>query len=202
MENLNVIYVTDGQEYADQEMGAMVTILDNLHHLNKIEPTIAVFVSPLTPGDEDQNRRADEFGNNPAYLDFYVQELIPEIESEFKASRNRSDRAILGTSLGGLNATYFGFSHPELFQNVGIQAPAFWYREEIYELVKNADFPDPNIYMSVGTINDNTMDARLMKSIFEEKGYKIKYLEVNQGHSWGAWRAQIDDILVQFFGER
>lgn len=201
LENLNVIYVTDGQEYSDPEMGAMVTVLDNLHHLNKIEPTISVFVSPLAPDDEGENRRMDEFGNNPAYLDFYTKELIPKVESTFEISKNRSNRAILGTSLGGLNATYFAFSHPDLFQNIGIQAPAYWYREEIYDLVKSTSSDHPVIFMSVGTVADNTMDARLMKSIFTEKGYTVHYLEVNEGHSWGTWRAQIDDILVLFFGK-
>ena len=201
LHDLNVIYVTDGQEYADQAMGAMVTVLDNLHYLDKIEPTIAVFVSPLSPGDESENRRADEFGNNPAYLDFFVHELLPKVETEFRISREKEHRAILGTSLGGLNATYFGFSRPDLFQHVGIQAPAFWYREEIYDLVKASDLNNSNIFLSVGTVGDNTLDARLMKSIFEDKGIETEYLEVNQGHSWGAWRTQIDDILIHFFGK-
>lgn len=34
--------------------------------------------------------------------------------------------------------------------------------------------------MSVGTIGDNTIDARNMKNLFEEKGLKFTYLEVNE----------------------
>lgn len=198
-DDLNVIYTTDGQEYADDNLGSMITVLDNLHHQGKIEPTIAVFVSPLDPENEDFNRRMDELGNNQDYISFFIGELIPKVESDYKISGTRSDRAILGTSLGGLNATYFAFTRPDIFQNVAIQAPAFWYREEIYEIVKASNFNDPNIYMSVGTIGDNTLDARIMKNIFEEKGLEFTYLEVNEGHSWGAWRTQLDDILIQFF---
>lgn len=199
--NLNVIYVTDGQEYADEQMGSMINVLDNLHSQNAIQPTVAVFVSPLSVEDENINRRAEEFANNPAYLNFYAEELIPTVESNYNISGTREHRAILGTSLGGLTATYFAFSRPDLFQHIGIQAPAYWYREEIYDLVKKADFPDPNIFMSVGTIGDNTIDARLMKTIFEQKGYTITYREVNESHSWGAWRSQLDDILITFFGK-
>ena len=202
MDDLSVIYVTDGPEYSDPQLGNMVTVMDNLHHFNKIRPTVAVFVSPLSVDDEDLNRRADEFANNPAYLDFFINELIPSVEADYNISGKREDRAILGNSLGGLNSTYFAFSRPDLFQHVGIQAPAFWYREEIYNVVKNADFPDADIFMSVGTIGDNTIDARLMKTIFEEKGYDFTYLEVNEGHSWGAWGAQLDDVLVTFFSEQ
>jgi len=105
----------------------------------------------------------------------------------------------LGTSLGGLNATYFGFTRPDIFQKVAIQTPAYWYRDEIYDIVKASNFNDPDIFMSVGTIGDNTLDARIMKNILEEKDIEFTYIEVNEGHSWGAWRTQLDDILIQFF---
>jgi len=199
-DNLNVIYTTDGQEYSDENLGSMVTVLDNLHQKKKIKPTIAVFVSPLNPENQDLNRRMDELGNNPDYISFFISELMPKVESEYKIAANRENRAILGTSLGGLNSTYFAFTRPDIFKNVAIQAPAYWFRDEIYQIVKASNFSDPNIFMSVGTIGDNTIDARNMKNIFEEKGLKFTYLEVNEGHSWGAWRTQIDDILIQFFG--
>ncbi len=201
-DDLNVIYTTDGQEYSDDNLGSMVTVLDNLHHQHLIEPTIAVFVSPLDPENEDFNRRMDEMGNNQDYISFFIGELIPKVESDYKISGSRTDRAILGTSLGGLNATYFGFTRPDIFQKVAIQAPAYWYRDEIYDIVKASNFNDPDIFMSVGTIGDNTIDARNMKSLFEEKGLEFTYLEVNEGHSWGAWRTQLDDILIQFFGSK
>lgn len=198
--DLPVLYVTDGQEYSDEQLGAATIALDNLIDLQRIEPVIAVFVDPLNPDNTDENRRMDEYGNNEEYLAFYTEELIPEIERTYKVKADRDNRAILGTSLGGLNATYFAFTEPDVFGATAIQAPAFWFREEIYELVRNYDGKKPKIFMSTGTIGDNTAEARLMKSIFEEKNYTFEYLEVNEGHSWGAWAAQMDDILIYFYG--
>jgi len=40
-----------------------------------------------------------------------------------------------------------------------------------------------------------------MKDVLEMKGYNIMYREFNEGHSWGNWRAHIDDMLVFFWGE-
>ncbi|MBO6523898.1 MAG: prolyl oligopeptidase family serine peptidase [Balneolaceae bacterium] len=199
-ENLPVLYVTDGQEYSDEQLGATTIVLDNLIHLQKIEPVIAVFVEPLNPDNPDENRRMDEFGNNEEYLAFYIEELIPEIERSYKVIADKDNRGILGTSLGGLNATYFAFTEPDVFGAAAIQAPAYWFREEIYDLVRNYEGEQPKLYMSTGTIGDNTEESRLMKSIFEEKNYSFEYLEVNEGHSWGAWSAQMDDILVYFYG--
>ncbi len=199
-QNIPVLYVTDGQEYADEQLGATPIVLDNLIHLQRIEPVIAVFVDPLNPDNTDENRRMDEFGNNEEYLAFYTEELIPEIERNYKAKADRDNRAILGTSLGGLNATYFAFTKPDAFGAAAIQAPAYWYQEEIYTLVRDYEGDQPKLFMSTGTIGDNTEEARKMKSILEDKNYSFEYLEVNESHSWGAWAAQMDDILIYLFG--
>lgn len=200
LENLPIIYFTDGQEYSDDRLGAAVVVLDNLIYQKKIEPVIAVFVNPIDPETETNNRRADQFGVEENYLDFYTDELIPEIETNYKVDASKESRAIMGTSLGGLNSAYFGFSRPDIFGDIAIQAPAFWYREEIYDIVRKSDVGSPDIFMSVGTIGDNTNDARRMKTLFEEMELDFTYLETNEGHSWGAWSAQIDDVLIQFYG--
>lgn len=200
LENLPVIYFTDGQEYSDDRLGAAVVVLDNLIYQKKIEPVVAVFVNPIDPETETNNRRADQFGVEEDYLAFYTDELIPEIETNYQVDASKESRAIMGTSLGGLNSAYFGFSRPDIFGDIAIQAPAFWYREEIYDIVRESDVDSPDIFMSVGTIGDNTNDARRMKTLFEEMELEFTYLETNEGHSWGAWSAQIDDVLIQFYG--
>ena len=43
-------------------------------------------------------------------------------------------------------------------------------------------------------------EERLEEEELEDKGYDLLYLEVPEGHSWGQWRSQIDDLLVTFFG--
>ncbi len=199
--NLPVIYITDGQEYSDPQLGAVPTVLDNLIHLQKINPTIAVFVEPINPANEDENRRMVEMGMNEDFLSFFVDELIPTIESNYKVIPTKDNRVILGTSLGGLNAAYFAFSRPDIFGGAAIQAPAFWYKEGVYDLVRDAKDHPSSIYMSVGTIGDNTDDARLMNRLFKQEGIEFNYIEVNEGHSWGAWSAQVDEILLQFFSK-
>lgn len=200
LENLPVIYILDGQEYSDDRLGGTVVMLDNLIHLKKIKPVVAVFIDPRDPEDPGSNRRGEEFGTNEDYNDFIIKELMPKIESDYKISSKKYDTALLGTSLGGLNTTYLGFKNPEVFGKLAIQAPAYWYREkEIFGLVRTTEKADFKIFMSVGTINDNMPDTRLMKHEFERLNLDMKYLEVNEGHSWGAWSAQMDDILIQFF---
>jgi len=58
------------------------------------------------------------------YSDFFLQELIPLIETRYRVSKGRGNRAISGISMGGYGALRFAFSHPELFSAVSAQSAA------------------------------------------------------------------------------
>ena len=58
------------------------------------------------------------------YSDFFLQEFIPLIETKYRISKGRSNRAISGISMGGYGAVRFAFSHPELFSAVSAQSAA------------------------------------------------------------------------------
>jgi len=202
LENLPCIYVTDGHEYSDEKLGNMITVLDNLIGNEEISPIMAVFIDPRDPNNPNLNRRQDEYTINNDYLDFAVHELIPAVDQEYKTSGNASDRAILGTSLGGLNSSYFAAEGNNYFKKIAIQSPAYWYRaNQIYELVNQAEHSDTKVFMTAGTFNDGLENAEKMQEIYKNKGIEMKTMTVNEGHSWGAWSAQLDDILVYFYGK-
>jgi enterochelin esterase family protein len=199
--SLPVIIVTDGHEYSDERLGNMITVLDNLIAEDKIEPIIAAFIDPRDPDNLGINRRQDEYTINANYLDFVTGELVPRLETQFKAAAEPDKRAILGTSLGGINSSYFGARANQYFKNIASQSPAYWYRSnEIYDLVEQAEHSETKIFMSAGTFNDGLENALKMKEIYETKGLATEMMTVNEGHSWGAWSAQLDDILIYFYG--
>lgn len=194
-----VIYVTDGYEYMHDRMGNMITILDNLIHLKKIKPVIAVFIDHREPVNRSNNRRMMELAMNEKYLSFLLNELIPVVEKNYFVSKLPEERAIIGTSTGGLSAAYFAFTKPEVFGLAGIQSPAFWFKPEIYTLCENPERPPVKTFMTTGAINDAKEGALKMKAILDRNTCTYEYREVNQGHSWGNWRDLIDDILIYFF---
>ncbi|MBN1579442.1 MAG: hypothetical protein JXA89_01975 [Anaerolineae bacterium] len=194
--DLPAIYVTDAHEYTDSRMGSMPTILDNLIADGTIEPVIAIFVDPRDP-QTGTNRRQDEFLGNPSYAAFIAQELVPSIDRTYKTDSSPDRRAILGVSYGGVNAAYCGLTHPGVFHLVAMQSPAF-VDDTIYEGYQSTKRLPLKIFVSTGYPWD--FDARTIKGVLEAKGYDLLYLEVPEGHSWGQWRGQIDDLLVYFFG--
>ena len=197
LQNLPVVYVTDGHEYADDKLGAMIIVMDNLIHQGIIKPIIAVFIDPREPGNASNNRRMTEYVENIKFANFVADELVPTIDANYKTNPNPESRAILGTSLGGWNSAFFGLKRSETFKLIGIHSPAFG--EEITQAYSNSEKLPLKIFMSTGVIFDTEAKARRMKTVLENKQYPLHYIEVNEGHSWGNWRALIDEPLTFFF---
>jgi enterochelin esterase-like enzyme len=194
-----VIYATDGYEYMHERLGNMPTILDNLIHINKIEPVIAVFLDHREPINRSNNRRMTELTLNQKFLAFLTDEFIPTVEKHYNIAREPSRRGVIGSSMGGLSAAFFAFSKPEVFGLAGIQSPSFWFRPEIYKICDNPENPPVKTFMTTGKIFDAAEGAMKMKGILDKNTCTYQYLEVNQSNSWGNWRDTIDDILVYFY---
>ncbi len=202
---LPTVYVTDGQEYADDRLGSMIVVLDNIIADGLIPPVLAVFVDPREPGNAGNNRRQSQYADDPEpFAAFLAEELVPSIDSTYRTDPSPEHRAILGTSLGGIFSAYLGAAHPDVFRCIGIHSPAFSYdtgrnQDRVYQMYAEAEKLPLTIFMSTGTLYDTQSGAHRMKVLFEQKGYPLHYLEVNEGHSWGNWRALIDDPLRLFF---
>jgi enterochelin esterase-like enzyme len=183
---LPILYVTDGYEYLHENMGDMFTTLNKLLFEKKIKPLIVVFIDHREPVNRINNKRMNELAMNELYRQFFIDEFIPTVESEYSVSKKSQDRAILGTSMGGLTAAYFSFSRPDIFGMAGIQSPAFWFKPDIYTLCDSPESPPVKIYMTTGVIHDTEDGARKMKEILDK-------------NTWGNWRNMVDDILIYFF---
>ncbi len=199
MEKLPTVYVTDGYEYLLPQLGNMATVLDNLIAEKKIKPIAAIFIDQREPVNRSNNKRMQELAMNKTYLDFFANELIPQLEKKYPLIPAAAQRAIMGTSMGGLASTYFAFTRPDVFGMAGIQSPAFWTKPQIYQLCSNAANPKMKVSMTSGLINDTSKESRKMKDFLAASSCEYHYREVNEGHSWGNWRNLIDDVLIDFF---
>jgi enterochelin esterase-like enzyme len=200
LSDLPVVYVTDGHEYADDDLGAAVIVLDNLVATRGMEPAIAVFIDPRIDGE---NRRDQLYLGNPAFAAFIAEELVATIDAAYRTRADREGRVILGTSWGGVFATYLGLTHPQTFGRLAIQSPAYWASEV------HPSWPGPRlaeqfadghhsftVHLSTGTIHDGEVLTRRMRDAFAAGGHHLTYREVPEGHSWGNWRALLADVFA------
>jgi len=57
--------------------------------------------------------------SNDKYESYIIQELIPEIDKNFRTQADRNHRAVAGLSMGGYGSIKFGLKYPEKFVLVG-----------------------------------------------------------------------------------
>ena len=199
---LPILYVVDGNEYNHPKLANMQTVLDNLIEDKKIQPLIVVFIDSREPGNLQNNRRMQELSLNEKYLSMVTDELIPSVEKNLPVRKDPGHRGILGTSLGGLTSAYFAFKRPDVFGLAGIQSAAFWYKPEIFTICENTKASKVRVSMTAGTLYDASETSQKMKGIFDKNSVACTYRETREGHSWGAWRNLIDDMLIDLFAKR
>jgi S-formylglutathione hydrolase FrmB len=94
------------------------TLLDDLRQQHKIGEFL--IVAP----EGGRTFYINSADSSVRYSDFFLQEFVPLIESKYRVSKGRGNRAISGISMGGYGALRFAFSHPEMFSAVSAQSAA------------------------------------------------------------------------------
>jgi len=187
-----MVLAQDGGEYVT--LASMVNVLDNMIHQESIPPVVAVFVPPV-----DRNY---EYFLNADYERVLLEEILPFIEESYSISDDPDKRAIMGASLGGAISMMLSLNHPEIFGKCGSQSGAFGVNEmALIQRVLNEPAKDVAIYLDCGTFGDLTDENRAMVDALKKKKYDYVYAEFSEGHSWGNWRAHMDDMLIFFWGK-
>lgn len=186
------LYVHDGHEYLS--LADMRNILDNLLDSNFIDPLIGIFIKP--------SNRNEEYGftQRNQYSDFITGELVPYIDSHYPTIKSPEFRLTMGTSLGGNISGLISYGHPEVFGNCGLHSPAFWVNDfEVARWFTDSLKKDVNLFYIAGTYEDLGIDWSEFNDSLDSKGYQFRGKLFYEGHSWGLWRANCDEILKFFF---
>ena len=198
-----VVYCQDGEEFFNY--GRIATHANRLILDEGLDPFIIVGV------EVDTSVRTEEyapFGNRfDAYISCFTEEIIPYVESKYPVRRDADERILAGDSLGGTISLHIAMKKPELFSKVISLSGAFY--EKTQQLVAaESDLSFLSLYMIVGLQEDNyTTDTgtynfvelnRATKSLLEERGAQIRYLEKDGKHLWGFWQNELPDALLHF----
>lgn len=184
-----VVYFGDGSGWVAQGLAPL--LLDRLIERSRIRPLVAVFVEPVD--------RSEEYNRSAQYRRFFVEELMPHVESRYPVDRRREARAILGSSRGALAAFDLAFEHDELFGFAGLISIATQ-PHDIPGIVRLAP-RKPLRFFFLNALYDRRWlpDARRLDEALRAQGYPVTTLEIAQGHSYRAWREHLGDLLHAFF---
>lgn len=206
-----VIYMHDGQNLFDPralpgkvDWGVDEVIVD-LVAQKKMAPAIVVGMA------NTMNRRR-EYAPGPmgdGYARFIVEELIPQINSEYRTLTGPENTTIAGSSMGGLMSLYLGWKHPEVFGRAGcfstfLGQDDFEYLREMQRL--GPPSKSVRFYFDYGTgesDNDeysfpkgqNALNEFFKASGLEEGTHFRVVVEEDAKHNEAAWRRRLPAAL-------
>ena len=114
----------DGAAYMNETGPIRVPVVfDNLIHRGEMPVTIGVFVNPgHFIGDNlegpARNRSLEYDSTTDVYSRFLLEEIIPEVQKNYRITNNREGWAIAGLSSGGICAFTVAWQRPDKFSKV------------------------------------------------------------------------------------
>ncbi|MBI2266162.1 MAG: alpha/beta hydrolase [Armatimonadetes bacterium] len=209
-----VIYMHDGQnlfceKLAFVEHWEIDKAVERLVGEKKMGKVVVV-------GIFNSSRRAEEYtpfadrrfsgGQARDFSQFIVEKIIPHVETRYRVSRLRKDRAVMGSSFGGILSLWMGYAYPDVFSMVGAISPSLWIADgAMLEELELQPKRDIKIWIDQGTREWSTF-TRNTVNILLQKGYKygeeLIYYEVKDApHNEVAWAARIDNPFILFNGK-
>ncbi|HEX9655682.1 MAG TPA: alpha/beta hydrolase-fold protein [Bacteroidota bacterium] len=191
LDSFPVVVVHDGLEYVS--LASANNVLDYLSQEQRIVPVIAIFVPAVNRTEEYAGSQQNQFTS------FIINELMPVIDQRYRTRRDPTQRALLGASNGGNISLWIGYTHPEHFGNIAAQSSNI--QTSISSGFQSSSLLPLKLYLDLGTYDIPQLIplVRNFVPILQNKGYPFRYIEYHEGHSWGNWRAHIDNALEFFF---
>ncbi len=219
-----VVYMHDGQNLFDNtisysgEWNADET-------MNKLfrDKNLKLIVVGIDNGGD---KRLDEYspwenkkyggGEGDDYLEFITNTLKPYIDSNYNTLTDKTNTAIIGSSMGGLISHYAALKYPNVFGKVGVYSPAFWFNPEIKQFTKlHGNISDTKMYFLAGgkegenvrfeEINQTVKDMYQVTGILKDQGFNpknINYKVVPEGkHNEELWRSNLEETILWLFPE-
>jgi len=159
------------------------------------------------------------------YEDYIVHDLISDVESRFPVSTGRSNRAIVGVSMGGFGAVKLALRHPDLFAFVGglssaVDVPqrAFSIKRfqqsrrfaaifgpsgsqtrrdnDPFVLVRAAN-PEtaPYFFLTCGEQESLLPPNREFAALLAQRHFRYEFHTVAGGHDWNQWNAWLPALF-------
>lgn len=189
----------DGSGYANETGNSRVPIVfDNLIADGSMPVTIGLFIDPgVTPAlaPEQMNRfhRSQEYdGLGDRYARFLIEEMIPEIATQYRISPDPNDRGLVGGSSGGIAAFNAAWERPDAFRRVISFIGSFTNlrgADTLSNLVRKVEPKPLRIFLQDGTADQSIYGGswfeanQSLYSSLDYAGYDARFVVGTEGHS-------------------
>lgn len=174
-----VLYMLDGQNvfYSKEAfVGHSWKVIPSIKNNLDLPRMIIVAVdnasenrlNEYSPWPTDQTK-SEEFqgvgGDGALHAEWFVNELKPFIDNNYRTFTDRKNTLLAGSSMGGIMTAYMGSKYPEVFGVLGVFSLASWFNEEEFLSFINEHPLNPNtkVYIQVGTSEGDDTDANFIE---------------------------------------
>jgi len=145
-------------------------------------------------------------GRGPGGTSFMERDLlgnvIPLVEKEYRVVKDANHRAIIGYSMGGMQASTIGLNHPEVFAHVAAMSG------NAREAALTKALADPEktnqdfklIWLGCGTDDTAVNGGRALDKVLTGKGVRHEWVESpGYRHDYQIWRIYLRDLFPKLF---
>lgn len=156
--------------------------------------------------------------NTGMYMDFFIKEIVPHIDSSYSTIAKKDGRYIGGYSMGGFAALHIALKNPDLFSKVGGHSPSlvierfkditvtnFLYpdietrkeRDPIY-LVQDGDYNGLQLFLDVEYGGSDGVE--FLYNLAIDNGIKAEFRNLSMTHGRDSCRMNMNEYLLFYAG--
>jgi enterochelin esterase-like enzyme len=204
---LYLFHGANADETAWTRLGHVNFILDNLLAAQKIKPFLVVmpFGYGIPPGSPRAGPRGDGATSEELFARDLIGDVIPLIESRYRADASREQRAIVGLSMGGGESLSIGLNHLELFAYVGGFSAGL--RPAEFDKTFAATAADPRapneklrlLWIGCGKDDAAMVNSKAFDEFLNEHNVHHMFRQSEGAHTWMVWRQYLNDVAQLLF---
>ena len=206
-----VMIVQDGGGFiTDEGRWRAHIVFDNLIAKGQMPPVIGIFINPgvlpaRSASEQARFNRAFEYDAlGDRYARFLLEEILPEVGKQYNLSSDPNDRAIAGSSSGGIAAFTAAWNRPDAFRRVMSFVGSYTNLRggEIYPSLIRKTEPKPlRVFLQDGKNDQNIYGGNWfianqdMYSALTYAGYDTTFVIGTEGHNNKHGSAILPDAL-------
>jgi enterochelin esterase family protein len=175
--------------------GRAHVVLDNLIADKTIPPMIVVMPNGYAYG-WDSGVAADK--QQADFQKDLVDDLIPFVQANYRASSNRKDRALAGLSRGGGQTLSIGLRHLNLFSRLGVFSAGSNNPQEAFKDVaahaKQVNEQLDLLWIGCGTDDFALPGAKRLDEFLTANGIEHTFRTTSGEHTWIVWRQYLKEL--------
>ncbi len=206
-----LMVVQDGLKFIKEKGDwKMPIVFDNLIHRGEMPVTIGLFVEPgVVPASNDNalaryNRSFEYDAVDDRYARFLLNEMLPMVEKDYRISKLPDDRAICGSSSGGIAAFNVAWQRPDKFRRVFTTVGTYIGLRGAHEmatLVRKSEPKPLRVFLQDGSNDLNIycgdwwIANQGMLSALNFSGYEVNHIWGEGGHNGKHGGAILPDAM-------